>query len=81
MADVSEFYEAMKPRIKDAIHYVDGFDIKALPIPVQKLFYLTFGYSEAAIAVEIFKIPGVTDVPFPSGFSVTREMYSPAAAV
>lgn len=79
MDEIHNFYDRMRPRLIEAIEYIDDYDIKALPDDVERLLFLTFGFIEASIAVEIFKVPGVTDVPFPNTCTVTREMYRPTA--
>ena len=77
MAQIARFYEAMAPRMAEALDHLGQYDGQRLPPAEQTLLYLAFGYAEAAIAVEIFRAPGVPDVPCPSGTTVCREMYRP----
>lgn len=75
MDDIRAFYDAFQPRLEDAFAYLDQFDVHALPPSARRLLDLSFGYIEAALAVEIFKVPGVPGVPYPQGFfSITREL-------
>jgi hypothetical protein len=75
MAEITGFYDAFTPRVDEALDYLDGFDPRALPAPEQHLLHLCFGYIEAALAVEVFKHPGVPGIPYPRGFFfVTREL-------
>lgn len=76
MEDIKAFYDAFQPRLEAAFAYLDRFDVHALPAPAQTLLNLSFGYIEAALAVEIFKAPGVPGIPYPQGFfSITRELH------
>ena len=76
MDEIKAFYEALQPRLEAIFKYLDQFDVRSLPPPAQNLLYLSFGFIEASLAVEIFKVPGVPGVPYPRGFfSVTRELH------
>lgn len=76
MDEIKEFYDALQPRLEAIFEYLDQFDVHSLPAPAQNLLYLSFGFIEASLAMEIFKVPGVPGVPYPRGFfSITRELH------
>lgn len=75
MVDIQRFHASFRPRFDDVFSYLDAYDVWALPPDAQNLLNLAFGYIEAALAVEIFKVPGVPGIPYPDGFfSVRREL-------
>lgn len=76
MSEITAFYTAMQPRLPAIFDYLDRFDVAALPATAETLLNLAFGFIEAALAVEIFKQPGITGMPYPHGFSITRELRS-----
>jgi hypothetical protein len=75
MAEIRAFYDAFTPRLEAALAHLDPHDTRALPEPEKRLLHLCFGYIEAALAVEVFNVPGVPGVPYPNGFfGITREL-------
>jgi hypothetical protein len=74
MEEIAEFHAAMLPWLERVFTHLDAFDVRALPPPEARLLRLTFGYVEAALAVEIFEAPGVPGTIWPHGFSITREL-------
>jgi hypothetical protein len=74
LAEIRAFYEAMLPRLDAIFRYLDPLDLATLPVPERQLLYLTFGFGEAALSIELFNAPGVTDSPYPHGFHVVREL-------
>lgn len=75
MTEIREFYDDLQPRLEAIFSYLDQFDVRSLPEPAKHLVYLSFGFIEAALAVEVFNTPGVPGVPYPRGFfSITREL-------
>ena len=77
--DIEAFYDAMRPRLEAVFEHLDSFDVSAMPADAERLLLLSFGYVEAAIAVEIFKAPGIAGVDYPHGFSIRQELYEPAS--
>lgn len=61
------FYDAMLPRLDEALVYLDGFDLDALPPPEKRLLFLTFSLAEIANTIEVYQKPGV-----PNAFSAER---------
>jgi hypothetical protein len=65
--ELQALYNAMLPRMEDAIAHLKGHPLDALPEPEQDLLNLALMFMEVAPAVEIFKHP---DVPW--GFVAER---------
>lgn len=64
--ELQGFYDAMQPRIRDILAYLDGFPAdRALPGPEHALFQLALGLSEAAAAIEVYGVPRVPFVDAP----------------
>ncbi|HJQ16268.1 MAG TPA: hypothetical protein VJ859_04650 [Allosphingosinicella sp.] len=61
------FYDAMLPRLDEALVYLDGFDLNALPPPETRLLFLAFSLAEIANTIEVYQQPGV-----PNAFSAER---------
>jgi hypothetical protein len=61
MAELQTFYEAILPRMEAAISYLNQFPLDAMPTEAQRLFHMTLSLAEVAMAVELFKQPGVAD--------------------
>lgn len=59
MAELTAFYEALKPRMEDVMVFLKDFppDEAALDPPVQALMRLAKSFMDAAFAVEIVKAP------------------------
>jgi hypothetical protein len=75
MAEIRAFYDAFTPRLEAALAHLDPHNTRALPEPEKRLLHLCFGYIEAALAVEVFNVPGVPGIPYPKGFfGITREL-------
>ena len=71
------FYHAIQPRITEIFDYLDGFDLDDLPPDAERLLYLTFGFVEASLAVDLFHSPGIAGAPYPHGFRLARELPRP----
>lgn len=64
--DLRAFYDAMEPRIRDILSYLDGFPADHdLPAPEYALFQLALGLTEAAAAIEVYGAPCVPFVDAP----------------
>ena len=50
--DIRRFYDAMLPRLPDALTLLNGFPLDAMPLPEHRLFLLTFSFAEIAPFVE-----------------------------
>ena len=60
MDELKAFYDAMFPRGREAIDYVDPFDYgEALPEDAAHLRYLVYSLITIALAVEVWKQPRV----------------------
>jgi hypothetical protein len=72
MEDLRAFYDAVAPRLEEALSYLDGFPMAApLPDKEARLYRTILGLAEAAVAVEIYGAPRVPYVPYPHRNGVT----------
>lgn len=67
MSDIQAFYGAMFPQMEAIIEYLNGYPLNGMPLPEQRLLYMTLSLAEIANAVELFKESGV-----PDGFAPER---------
>ncbi|HTQ24600.1 MAG TPA: hypothetical protein VMI09_07875 [Candidatus Binataceae bacterium] len=74
MADINAFYNAMLPRLKEVLGYLDQFSLQEMPQDARALLYLSLALAEITIAVELFHEPKVTGGCDPERFVVVREI-------
>lgn len=55
------FYDAMAPRAEEAIGYLDGLDITALPEDAARLLHLLYSMILVSYAVNVFKQNRIPD--------------------
>ena len=67
MAEINAFYQALFPRMKEILPFLDQFAQENVPEDVQQLFHLTLSLAEVAPAVENFGQPSVVE-----GYDVAR---------
>ena len=67
MAEISEFYAAMLPRLEQGLPFLANYAPEDIPADVERLFYLALAFAEVAPAVENYGQPKVVD-----GFDVHR---------
>ena len=67
MAHINAFYQAIFPRMKDILPFLDQFTPENAPDDVLRLFHLTLSLAEVAPAVENYGQPSVVD-----GYDVAR---------
>lgn len=60
-AQLEAFYKAVKPRLDEAIQYLNGFSLQNLPAPERNLLNLTLSLVEISVAVELFFNPWPLD--------------------
>ncbi len=60
-AQLEKFYKAVKPRLDEAIQYLNGFPVNDLPPREQNLLHLTLSLVEVSVAVELFFNPWPLD--------------------
>ena len=68
MEEIRAFYDAMLPRMKVILAYLNQFPLNQMPEDVNRLFHLTLSLAEVTNAVELFGQPGVVDGLDASGF-------------
>lgn len=60
MAKIQEFYDAITPRLREILDFVDQYPFgQPLPPEVERLFGLALSAAQIAPAVELFKQPAV----------------------
>ena len=64
---LDEVYNALLPRVEDAIAHLDEFPIDNLPPAENNLMLLTFVFVEVSLSVELLRSPWV-----PEGFEPSR---------
>ncbi|CDO35237.1 hypothetical protein [Novosphingobium sp. KN65.2] len=74
MEDIGAFYDAVRPRIDAIFALLDSYDLDSMPEAPRNLLWLTFGFIEASIAVELFNAPRISRLPYPHGFTVLKEI-------
>jgi hypothetical protein len=55
------FYDAVAPRAEEAIAYLDGLDVDALPDDANRLLQLLYSMILVSYAVNVFKQPRIPD--------------------
>ena len=60
-AQLEQFYTAVKPRLDEAIQYLNGFALDQLPARERNLLNLTLSLVEISVAVELFFNPWPLD--------------------
>lgn len=59
--ELTAFYDAITPRAEEAIDYLNGFDLNALPDEEMRLMRLMYSLVLVAYAVNVFKQPRIPD--------------------
>src|SRR3954454_12625106 len=61
MDELQTFYDAAFPRLPDAMAYLDGLDLDALPEDAAHLLWLCYSLVNASFPVEVWRQPRVPD--------------------
>ena len=61
MDELQAFYDALVPRAKDAMAYLDQFPLDELPDDALNLLRLLYSLSTVSFAVDCFKQPRIPD--------------------
>jgi len=61
MDQLQAFYDAAFPRLEDAMSYLDGFDLNALPEDAKRLLWLCYSLVNISFPVEVWRQPRVPD--------------------
>ena len=61
MDEMQAFYDAAFPRLKDAMTYLDGFDLNALPEDANQLLWLSYSLVNVSFPVEAWRQARVPD--------------------
>ena len=74
MDEISALYNALLPRLKEILAYLDQFSLQEMPQDAQRLMFLAFSLAEVSIGVELFHEPKVTGGCDPAMFVLTRDL-------
>ena len=61
MDELQAFYDAVFPRLADAMAYLDELDLAALPDDAKRLLWLCYSVVNASFPVEVWRQPRVPD--------------------
>jgi hypothetical protein len=61
MDELQAFYDAAFPRLDDALTYLEGFDVTAMPDDAKHLLWLYSALCTASFPVEVWRQPRVPD--------------------
>jgi hypothetical protein len=61
MDELQAFYDAAFPRLDEALTYLDGFELDALPEDAAHLLWLCYSLVSASFPVEVWRQPRVPD--------------------
>jgi hypothetical protein len=61
MDELQAFYDNAFPRLEEAMAYLDGFDLSALPEDAKALLWLCYSLVNASFPVEVWRQPRVPD--------------------
>jgi hypothetical protein len=61
MDELQAFYDAAFPRLEDAMAYLDGFELDALPEDAKHLLWLCYSLVNVSFPVEVWRQPRVPD--------------------
>jgi hypothetical protein len=61
MAELTDYYSTLLPRMEAIAEYLDQWDLDELPGSAKPLLYMALMYMEAAVSVELFKDPDVPE--------------------
>ncbi len=61
MEEMQAFYDAVFPRAKAAIEYLDHFDLEEMPARAKNLLYLLYSLIQVSFPIEVWKQPETLD--------------------
>ncbi len=61
MDELQAFYDDAFPRLADALAYLDGLELRALPEDATRLLWLCYSPVNASFPVEVWRQPRVPD--------------------
>lgn len=70
--ELAELYDAVAPRVEDAIAYLNGLDISSLPDDALRLLQLLYSFILVSYAVNIFHQPRIPDSGSAFFFTLTE---------
>ena len=73
MHEIRKFYNAIMPRMEEAVAHLKKFPLKGMPEKEKQLFRLTAMLMEVSVAVELFGVPDEANVFPPERVTLVRE--------
>ena len=61
MEELEAFYDAVFPRLEEAMAHLDALDLSALPEDASRLLWLMYSLVNASFPVEVWRQPRVPD--------------------
>jgi hypothetical protein len=61
MEELQAFYDAVFPRAKAAIEYLNRYDLHEMPASARRLLYLLYSLVQVSFPVEVWKQPETLD--------------------
>jgi hypothetical protein len=72
MAEIKQFYDAMLPRLEDALNFLDDFEFGTLPEAQQRLYWICLSTAEAALSIEVYGASTLPLAPEMSRFEISH---------
>ena len=72
MAEIQYFYDKMLVRSEAILSHVDQHSLTALPGPTLRLYQLLLALAQAAMAVELHRMPRAPRSPYPHKIRILR---------
>ena len=61
MSEIQALYDAMFPRLRDVVDYLNRFPLESMPPEAQNLLYLAYSMIEVSLPVEVLGQPNMPD--------------------
>jgi hypothetical protein len=72
MAEIQQFYDLMLARSEAILSHVEQFPLTDLPAPTRRLFQLQLALAQAAMAIELHRMPRAPRSPYPHQIRIIR---------
>lgn len=70
LPELTVFYDAMSPRIVEALSHLDACDLPTLGATERRLLDLCLSLADVALAVEKYQAPAVVEAKYSNGFVI-----------
>lgn len=72
IGEIRAFYDAMLPRLEEAMDYIDAIGVHDLSADAATLAKLVLAMGQASIAIEVHGVPRAPGTPYPHGIMLER---------